>query len=112
MSLSFWFRDNIYNRFVFTALKNKWFKNRYTASYVGYVITMGLMGLWHGTAWHYIVYGLYHGVLLALTTCWIAASKEIACLSSKAFIWQATSILLTFHLIAIGLLISQDDCFS
>jgi membrane protein involved in D-alanine export len=111
MSLSFWFRDHIYNRFVFTALKNKWFKDRYTASYVGYVITMGLMGLWHGTAWHYIVYGLYHGVLLALTTWLDRRFKGNRLLNSKAFIWQAASILLTFHLIAIGLLIFSGRLF-
>jgi membrane protein involved in D-alanine export len=111
MSLSFWFRDHIYNRFVFTALKNKWFKDRYTASYIGYVITMGLMGLWHGTAWHYIVYGLYHGVLLALTTWLDRRFKGNRLLNSKAFIWQAASILLTFHLIAIGLLIFSGRLF-
>jgi membrane protein involved in D-alanine export len=111
MSLSFWFRDHIYNRFVFTALKNKWFKNRYTASYIGYVITMGLMGLWHGTAWHYIVYGLYHGILLALTTWLDRRFKGNRLLNSKAFIWQAASILLTFHLIAIGLLIFSGRLF-
>jgi membrane protein involved in D-alanine export len=111
MSLSFWFRDHIYNRFVFTALKNKWFKNRYTASYIGYIITMGLMGLWHGTAWHYIVYGLYHGILLALTTWLDRRFKGNRLLNSKAFIWQAASILLTFHLIAIGLLIFSGRLF-
>src|ERR1700690_4349222 len=111
MSLSFWFRDHIYNRFVFTALKNKWFKDRYTASYVGYVITMGLMGLWHGTALHYIVYGFYHGILLALTTWLDRRFKGNRLLNSKAFIWQAASILITFHLVAFGLLIFSGRLF-
>ncbi len=64
MSLSFWFRDHIYNRFVFTALKNKWFKDRYTASYVGYVITMALMGLvaWHSLALHCLWFLSWHFV--------------------------------------------------
>ena len=111
MSLSFWFRDHIYNRFVFTALKRKWFKDRYTASYLGYVLTMGLMGLWHGTALHYIVYGLYHGVLLALTAWLDRRFKGNRLLNDGAFLWQAASILITFHLIAIGLLIFSGRLF-
>lgn len=111
MSLSFWFRDHIYNRFVFTALKNKWFKDRYTASYIGYILTMGLMGLWHGTAWHYIVYGFYHGILLAATTWLDRRFKGNRLLNSKAFVWRAYSIVLTFHLIAFGLLIFSGKLF-
>jgi len=30
------------------------------------VVTMFLGGLWHGAAWHFVVWGLYHGALLAL----------------------------------------------
>jgi D-alanyl-lipoteichoic acid acyltransferase DltB (MBOAT superfamily) len=30
------------------------------------VLTMGLAGLWHGAGWYFIVWGLYHGALLAL----------------------------------------------
>jgi alginate O-acetyltransferase complex protein AlgI len=28
------------------------------------IITMGLGGLWHGAAWTFVIWGLYHGVLL------------------------------------------------
>lgn len=111
MSLSFWFRDHIYNRFVFAALKGHWFKNRYTASYLGYVITMGLMGLWHGTAWHYIVYGFYHGVLLAVTAWLDRRYKGNRLLNDKGFGWRALSILITFHLIAVGLLVFSGRLF-
>ncbi len=111
ISLSFWFRDHIYNRFVFAALKGRWFKNRYTASYLGYVVTMGLMGLWHGTAWHYVVYGFYHGVLLAITAWLDRRYKGNRLLNDKGFGWQALSILITFHLIAVGLLIFSGRLF-
>jgi len=30
------------------------------------MITMALGGLWHGAAWSYAVWGIYHGLLLAL----------------------------------------------
>ncbi|HEX7975273.1 MAG TPA: D-alanyl-lipoteichoic acid biosynthesis protein DltB, partial [Anaerolineales bacterium] len=64
MSLSFWFRDHVYSRFVFSALKGRWFKNPRTASYLGFFLSMGLMGVWHGLAARYIFYGLYHAILL------------------------------------------------
>jgi membrane protein involved in D-alanine export len=111
MSLSFWFRDHIYNRFVFAALKGKWFRNRYTASYLGYILTMGLMGLWHGTALHYLVYGLYHGLLLAATNWFDRRFKGNRLLNSQAAGWRAASILITFHLVAVGLLIFSGRLF-
>jgi membrane protein involved in D-alanine export len=111
MSLSFWFRDHIYNRFVFAAVKGKWFKNRYTASYLGYILTMGLMGFWHGFALQYIVYGFYHGLLLAVTAWLDRKYKGNRLLNDKGLIWQAGSILITFHLIAFGLLIFSGRIF-
>jgi len=29
------------------------------------LVTWFLMGLWHGAAWHYVAWGLYHGALVA-----------------------------------------------
>ena len=64
ISLSTWLRDYVYTRFCMAALRGKWFKESRTGSYVGYLITMGLMGLWHGLTPAYLVYGLYHGLLI------------------------------------------------
>lgn len=111
MSLSFWFRDHIYNRFVFSALKNKWFKNRYTASYLGSIITMGMMGLWHGVALNYIIYGFYHGVLMAFTDWFNRRYKGNRLLNDKGFGWQIVSMFMTFHLIAFGFLIFSGRLF-
>lgn len=32
------------------------------------LIAFGLCGLWHGPAWHFVIWGIYHGVGLALCT--------------------------------------------
>ncbi|TKI82181.1 D-alanyl-lipoteichoic acid biosynthesis protein DltB, partial [Bacillus wiedmannii] len=69
MSLSFWFRDFIYMRFVFFATKKKLIKNRYTISYIGAFLNFFIMGIWHITGEHvyqYIIYGLYHAALFIL----------------------------------------------
>jgi membrane protein involved in D-alanine export len=111
MSLSFWFRDHVYNRFTFAALKGKWFKDSQTASYLGFMLTMGLMGLWHGIAWRYIVYGLYHGVLLVVTSWFDKTYKGNRLLNDNGFFWRALSIVITFNLVAFGILIFSGRLF-
>ena len=64
ISLSTWFRDHVYMRFMLAATKGRWFTGKYTASYLGLFLTFGLMGLWHGIEPYYLLYGLYHGTLL------------------------------------------------
>src|SRR5699024_4380706 len=66
ISLSTFLRDQVYTRFCMAALRGKWFKGKRTNSYLGYLLTMGLMGLWHGLSLHYLVYGLYHGGVMGL----------------------------------------------
>jgi membrane protein involved in D-alanine export len=111
MSLSFWFRDHIYNRFIFSALKGRWFRDPRVASSVGYLLTMGLMGLWHGTALHFLAYGLYHGILLAVTSTLDRRYKANRLLNSPAWPWRLASIFLTVHLVAFGLLIFSGRLF-
>ena len=58
MSLSFWLRDYLY-----IPLGG----SRGKAILVGrnLLLTMFLGGLWHGASWTFVIWGLYHGVLLA-----------------------------------------------
>lgn len=59
MSLSFWFRD-----YVFIPLGGS---RRGTArTLFNLVIVMALAGLWHGAAWTFVLWGLLHGVYLAV----------------------------------------------
>lgn len=70
ISLSTWLRDQVYMRFLMAALKRKWFASRHTASALGLMLSFGIMGIWHGAAWHYVVYGLLHGALLVWLEWW------------------------------------------
>ncbi|MFC1924911.1 MBOAT family O-acyltransferase [Chloroflexota bacterium] len=56
ISLSNWFRDYVYiplggNR-----------KGTYR-TYLNVITTMTLVGLWHGAAWTFVIWGIYHGLL-------------------------------------------------
>ena len=65
ISLSKWFRDHIFTRFLVMAKRRKWVRRRGSAMTLGYMVTFGLMGLWHGFAPWFLLYGLYHGALMA-----------------------------------------------
>lgn len=45
-------------------------------TYLNLIITMGLGGLWHGAAWSYAVWGLFHGGLLAIER-WLQQNTPI-----------------------------------
>jgi membrane protein involved in D-alanine export len=103
ISLSWWFRDHVYMRFVLTATRAKWFKDARMASYLGFVCSMGLMGMWHGLTWYYIVYGLYHAALLIGHDLFSRWNKKRQLL--KGPWWQAASIAVTFNAVCFGLLL-------
>lgn len=104
ISLSTWLRDYVYTRFCMAALRGKWFKGPRTGSYVGYFITMTLMGLWHGLTPAFLVYGLYHGVLMSVNEILDTKWKRFKKLKKQPAA-QIVLILITFHLFGFGLLI-------
>lgn len=65
ITLSTWLRDFVFMRFSQFAISRKLFASRLTTACVGFMVNMTLMGVWHGITADYIVYGLYHGVMLA-----------------------------------------------
>jgi membrane protein involved in D-alanine export len=104
ISLSFWFRDHVYMRFLLAASKGKWFAGKHTASYVGLFLTFGLMGVWHGLEPHYIFYGLYHAALLCGYDVFARWNKQRK-FWPDGRVWRALNIVITFHAFAFGLLI-------
>jgi alginate O-acetyltransferase complex protein AlgI len=44
---------------------------------VNVVLAMAVSGLWHGAQWHFLAWGLYHGVLLALFRLWDGGIKPL-----------------------------------
>ena len=104
ISLSFWFRDHIYMRFLIAAGKGKWFKGKHTASYLGLWLTFGLMGVWHGIEGRYLIYGAYHATLLCGYDAFARWNKQTKCWPDKPAI-RWLNIAITFHAVCFGLLI-------
>ena len=104
ISLSRWFGDYIFSRFVIASMRKKRLKKRATASHVAQMITMITMGFWHGLTWFYIVYGIYQGVVLVLTDMYLKKSKFYK--QHKKDKWfEIVQIVITFHIACFGLLI-------
>ena len=104
ISLSFWFRDHIYMRFLIAASKGKWFKGKHTATYVGLWLTFGLMGLWHGVTGRYLIYGAYHATLLCGYDAFARWNKQTKRWPDTPFV-RYLNIVITFHVVCFGLLI-------
>ena len=104
ISLSFWFRDHIYMRFLIAAAKGKWFKRRHTASYLGLWLTFGLMGIWHGIEPHFLLYGAYHAALLCGYDTFARWNKQMKRWPDTPA-WRIANVVITFHVVCFGLLI-------
>ncbi|HWI60266.1 MAG TPA: D-alanyl-lipoteichoic acid biosynthesis protein DltB [Symbiobacteriaceae bacterium] len=110
ISLSTWFRDHVYMRFVMYATRRKLLPSRFLISAAGFTVSMGLMGVWHGLQWHYIVYGFYHAALMIgieyLGT-WNKQKKVWG--DGPLFKWAG--VFITFNVVCFGLLIFSGHLF-
>lgn len=73
ITLSTWLRDFVFMRLARGMMRRKLFKGkaaRLHTAQCAMILNMLVMGFWHGLSADYIVYGLYHGVLLALEQGW------------------------------------------
>ena len=94
ISLSTWVRDYLYYPLVF--------KNRKSEGlvFISLIISMLLMGIWHGASWNFLIWGGIHGLFLA---CYTILRKKFPTASSNKFfkskIGKISSILVTQYLI-------------
>ncbi|MCL2056893.1 MAG: D-alanyl-lipoteichoic acid biosynthesis protein DltB [Oscillospiraceae bacterium] len=104
ISLSTWLRDYVYTRFVMGSLKAKRFKNKRTASYIGYIITFAAMGAWHGLSPNYLIYGAYHALLMCVNEALDLHYKSMRKFKQGA-VSRVLMAVVTFHFVSFGLLI-------
>jgi len=104
ISLSSWLRDYLYiplggNR----AGRGKTVRNL--------IVTMGLGGLWHGAAWTFVVWGLYHGLLLVVYRALGVRGRGRA--ERRRPAWRgAVAVIVMFHLACLGWLLFRAQSMS
>ena len=104
MTLSFWFRDFLFSRITMALVRTRKIKNKLVIATIAFMINMFVMGVWHGLELNYIVYGLYHGVLLS--ACEIFQKKSKFYKAPKKDKWFiGVSWFITLHLVMFGFFI-------
>lgn len=104
MSLTQWFRE-----YLFFPLARSWLlktRRKYPRLVQTGVtlVTMTLIGVWHGAAWTFVAWGVWHGVLLAVEN---LLNPQL----NKP--WQrALGGLVTFHLVGIGWVLFGSSSFA
>jgi alginate O-acetyltransferase complex protein AlgI len=94
MSLSFWIRDYVFLPLAMMR-RELWWRN------VVLVVSMVLFGLWHKATLLFVLWGLYHGVLLVL-------HRQVQQMERKfdseppAVLWTALSWIITTALVSLG----------
>lgn len=62
--------SNFITDYLYTPLLRSLGKATLTTSVFATLIAMGIVGLWHGPAWTFVVFGLLHGIGLAANQVW------------------------------------------
>jgi alginate O-acetyltransferase complex protein AlgI len=94
ISLSSWIRD-----YLFIPLGGS---RRPGLTLVNLAIVMAISGLWHGAAWHFVVWGLWHGLGMAVHRTWgqLVVPRLPALRRGRG--WELASVATTFAFVALG----------
>lgn len=104
ISLSTWLRDYLY----ISLGGNRKGKVR---QYVNLIITMFLGGLWHGASWNFVLWGMLHGVALAVHKFWMGLVGRKKGEQSHG-VRRFFGILLTFHFVCFCWIFFRNADFS
>ena len=107
ISLSSWFRD-----YLFVPLGG--FRRDKFLQLRALFLVMALGGLWHGAAWNFVLWGLFHGVLLVIHhLCLPALTAFSGNLKPPGLrLFRFGSWFLTFHLVVLGFTIFRAQSLS
>lgn len=77
---------------------------------LGNLLIFLIVGFWHGAEWHFIFWGLYQGIIIAVSTLleplypkW----KSFLHINDKSFGWKVFMILRTFFIILVGYIVDE-----
>lgn len=90
ISLSTWLRDYLYIP-LGGARAGRW------KTYRNLMLTMFLGGIWHGAAWTFVIWGLLHGIGLAVERALGWAREEVV----RPLWRRAVSIIIVFHFVCL-----------
>ncbi len=103
ITLSNWFRD-----YVYIPLGGN--RSGGSRTIINLLLTMALVGLWHGASWNFVIWGAVHGTLLAAHRCFRHIAERfrfsINPLAASLFGW-----LITFHAVTLAWIFFRANTF-
>jgi len=103
ITLSDWIRDYIY-----IPLGGSWYGPG--RKYLNLFIAMAISGLWHGAAWTFIIWGMYHGMLLIIHNIYVKWNKpQWLVRISGTRLCQALTVLVFFQFVTVGWVFFRVD---
>jgi alginate O-acetyltransferase complex protein AlgI len=116
ISLSQWFRDYLYFPLAMHYMRKG---QGVISQYKAHLVSMALIGLWHGANWTFLIFGIYWGLVIIAyyigldikdrLTDWLKLSESGS--SNKLSQWALTMIqtVLMFHLVVVGWILFRAD---
>ena len=96
ISLSSWLKDYLY-----ISLGGN--RKGHLRTYLNLIVTMLLGGLWHGAAWHFVLWGGWHGASLAVHKWFMAHVPGFKAQGADMPRWRRIiGIVVTFHVVCFG----------
>ena len=122
ITLGTWFRDYLFypvslsrlsiriGRFGRKHIRGSFGKN--IPTFFGLAVVWVTTGLWHGAAWHYVMYGVYYGALIILSVLFRPVFDRInrtLHIRTDVTLWKAFRVARTFTLVCIGFILFRAD---
>ena len=124
-TLGSWFRDYVFFPFSIskTSLKinknaRKWFgegAGRIVSASMPILVVWALTGIWHGPEWKYVAWGLFHGMLIILSTIFtpkFAVLGEKLHIKMECFSFRLYQMARTFFLCCVGRVFFRAESIS
>lgn len=121
ITLGSWMKDYIFYPFSLSKKMlgfGNWLtkRNRYLGRVIpmaiGNIIVFLLVGVWHGAEWHFILYGFFHGGIIAFSILMQPIYEKLIAffkINVKSFGWRIFQIVRTFYLINLGCLLDDVE---
>jgi len=95
MSLTSWITD-----YVYIPLGGN--RGGRVRTHVNRLVAMALCGRWHGGAWHFVLWGIYHGIGLNVHRLYRDLRARLGISVDTGAFGRAAATVLTFHFVCIG----------
>ncbi len=107
ITLGLWIRDYIFTP-LYKAGAERWPERTPMLAVVSYFVAFSLSGIWHGSTWNFLIWGVLHGIGISTAKLWeLAIIKRVGRSGLKRYLKspaiRIVSILATFHYVCFTL---------